>query len=213
MKDNLPTVVSEAIKLERENTKADIDLMVVDDVKLFLRDYMNNNILHVHPTTSASLSIPNFQQQLYLKMKDDKQALDADFPLWLTLMYKFERPASHVDPCRIDAFCSRDHEDHHGDDARPEGESNAKRQRTSKKKQQEEIDACNDDQGTDDDEVPSKEVSPKLLAKMTWKGMKWVPTTTDDQKRMQDTLNDMMRSRCDLGEEHQYHLDQMKSYM
>ncbi|GKC43257.1 hypothetical protein Tco_1060979, partial [Tanacetum coccineum] len=28
-----------------------------------------------------------------------------------------------------------------------------------------------------------------------------------------DALNDMIRSRCDSGEEHQYHLDEMKSYM
>ncbi|GKF67811.1 hypothetical protein Tco_0197490, partial [Tanacetum coccineum] len=53
-----------------------------------------------------------------------------------------------------------------------------------------------------DDEIPSKEVSPELLAEMSGKGMKWVPT-----------LNDMMRSRCDSGEEHQYHLYQIKSYI
>ncbi|GJS71863.1 hypothetical protein Tco_0704704 [Tanacetum coccineum] len=33
------------------------------------------------------------------------------------------------------------------------------------------------------------------------------------KKRMQDALDDMMRSRCDLGEEHAYHRDQMKRYM
>ncbi|GJX57536.1 hypothetical protein Tco_0287433 [Tanacetum coccineum] len=42
--------------------------------------------------------------------------------------------------------------------------------------------------------------------------MKWVPTT-DDQKHIHDSLNDMMRSQCDSREEHQYHLDQMKSCM
>ncbi|GKD00708.1 hypothetical protein Tco_1170982 [Tanacetum coccineum] len=47
---------------------------------------------------------------------------------------------------------------------------------------------------------------------MIGNGVKCVPTTNDLQ-RMQDALNDMIRSRCDSREEHQYHLDQMKSYM
>ncbi|GJZ92615.1 hypothetical protein Tco_0664680 [Tanacetum coccineum] len=57
-------------------------------------------------------------------------------------------------------------------------------------------------------EVPDEEVSPELLAEVLGKGI-----TIDDLKRMQEALNDTMRSRCDSGEEHQYHLDQMKSYM
>ncbi|GKA38766.1 hypothetical protein Tco_0731317 [Tanacetum coccineum] len=91
-------VVTEGIKLEWENTKDDIAFMVAEAVESFLRNYMNNNILHVHPTQSTSLSILDIQQQLYLKMKDDKQARDANFPLWLALAYKFERSANHVGP-------------------------------------------------------------------------------------------------------------------
>ncbi|GJX10674.1 hypothetical protein Tco_0200533 [Tanacetum coccineum] len=113
MKDNLTMVVTEGIKLEWEKTKADIASMVAEAVRkeqertraelslqvsndvatnvppqvdAFLRNYMNNNILHVHPTESASSSIPNLQQQLYLKMKDDEQARNADLPIWLALM-------------------------------------------------------------------------------------------------------------------------------
>ncbi|GKF68556.1 hypothetical protein Tco_0198235, partial [Tanacetum coccineum] len=74
--------------------------------------------------------------------------------------------------------------------------------------QQKDFDPWSDDQCKDDEEVPSKEVSPKLLAEVSGKGI-----TAYDLERMQDALNDMMRSRCDSGEEHQYHLDQMKSYM
>nr|GEV35494.1 transposase, Ptta/En/Spm, transposase, Tnp1/En/Spm-like protein [Tanacetum cinerariifolium]GEV45822.1 transposase, Ptta/En/Spm, transposase, Tnp1/En/Spm-like protein [Tanacetum cinerariifolium] len=105
-----------------------VDYMTIDeDVDAFLRNYMNNKKLHVHPTTSVSSSILNLQQQLYLKMKDDEQVKNAYFPLWISLMYKFEKLTSHVNPCRFDAFWSPDHEDHHDDDARPMGESIAKR--------------------------------------------------------------------------------------
>ncbi|GJU55248.1 hypothetical protein Tco_1228962 [Tanacetum coccineum] len=119
IRDSLPMVVKEAIKLEREKTKANIALMVAN-VDAFLRNYINNHILDMHPTESASSSIPDLQQQLYLKMKDDEQAYNADLPIWLALMYKFKKPASHIGSCRVDTFCSRDHEDHHDDDARPE---------------------------------------------------------------------------------------------
>ncbi|GKG03130.1 hypothetical protein Tco_0310766 [Tanacetum coccineum] len=81
IRDSLPMVVKEAIKLEREKTKADIDLMVVDAVDAFLRNYINNHILDMHPIESASSSIPDLQQQLYLKMKDDEQAYNADLPI------------------------------------------------------------------------------------------------------------------------------------
>ncbi|GJT52812.1 hypothetical protein Tco_0978969, partial [Tanacetum coccineum] len=78
--------------------------------------------------------------------------------------------------------------------------------------QLEDFDPWSKDQGTDDDEVLSKEVSTELIAKISGKGMKSGPTV-DVLKQMQDALNDIMRSRCNSGEEHHYHLDQMKSYI
>ncbi|GJV76118.1 hypothetical protein Tco_1507702 [Tanacetum coccineum] len=101
----------------------------------------------------------------------------------------------------VTAVRTRDHEDYHDDATRPKGESSAKRQKISKHgtftrgessssqamdestpsssgtlEQLEDFDAWQDDQGIDDDEVPSEEC----------------------------------HQNC---EEHQYHLDQMKSYM
>ncbi|GJY29033.1 hypothetical protein Tco_0404800 [Tanacetum coccineum] len=104
VKKNLPKVVAKAIRLERQK------------VDSFLRDYINNNILHVHTTKVDSSSILDLQHQLYLKMKDGEQA-----------------------------------------------------------RKLEDFDACQDDQVIDDDEVPSEEVSPKLLAEVSRKGM-----TSDD---------------------------------
>ncbi|GKD04255.1 hypothetical protein Tco_1179229 [Tanacetum coccineum] len=99
-----------------------------------------------------------------------------------------ERPSAHVEPCRADAICTRDHEDRHDDDARPKGESSAKRQKTSEHgtytRGELSSSQATDESilyGSDDDEVPSKEVSPELLADVSGKGM-----TTDDQQRMQD---------------------------
>ncbi|GKF73285.1 hypothetical protein Tco_0219617 [Tanacetum coccineum] len=130
LKKNLLMVIKETIKLEREKNSCNATNNP-PQVDAFLRNYMNNHILHVHLTKSTSSSIPDLQQQLYLKMKNDEQACDADLPIWLALKYNFEKSTTNVDPCRVDAFRNRDHEDHHDDDALPEGESSAKRQKMS----------------------------------------------------------------------------------
>ncbi|GJR09956.1 hypothetical protein Tco_0792608 [Tanacetum coccineum] len=67
--------------------------------------------------------------------------------------------------------------------ARPMGRNSDKKARTF-------------EQRTYDDEVPSKEVSLELLARMSRNGMNWIPTI-GDQNHMQDALNDMMRTRFD----------------
>ncbi|GJX44279.1 hypothetical protein Tco_0260955, partial [Tanacetum coccineum] len=162
--------VAAAVRKERENIQSELSIQVTNDVAnsipshadSFLRNYMSTNILYVHPTKAASSSI------------------------------KFEKPAPPVAPCRIAVVCTRDHDDHHDDDARPEGVSSAKRKRTSEhgtysvgessseqvmnesnsygsgtQEQLDEFDAWMDDFGTDDDEVPSKEVSPELLEEIS----------------------------------------------
>ncbi|GJU73971.1 hypothetical protein Tco_1265376 [Tanacetum coccineum] len=45
---------------------------------------------------------------------------------------KFEKSSASVGSCRDDAFPKHDHDEHQGDDAPPEGEKNAKSQKTSK---------------------------------------------------------------------------------
>nr|GEU36183.1 retrovirus-related Pol polyprotein from transposon TNT 1-94 [Tanacetum cinerariifolium] len=100
IKKKLPKIVAEGIRMEREKVKADIASMVFEAVDSFLRNYMNNHILYVHHTESVSSTILDLQQQLYLKMKDDEQARDADLPIWIALKYKYEKSAPHVEPCR-----------------------------------------------------------------------------------------------------------------
>ncbi|GJV16737.1 hypothetical protein Tco_1362060 [Tanacetum coccineum] len=80
-----------------------------------------NTVLNVHPTTSASTATTtsDLQQQLYMKMKSDLQA-------------------QVVDP-ENDAFCKRDHDEHQGDDALPEGEKSMKRQKTFKDQSLQEV--------------------------------------------------------------------------
>ncbi|GJY98687.1 hypothetical protein Tco_0516117 [Tanacetum coccineum] len=98
------------------------------------------------------------QYPLYLTMKNDEQLQNKDLPIWLSLKIKFKKITTAT-PYRTSAIRPRDHEDHQDDDARPEGESSTKRQKTS-------------EYGTytfriEDDVVPAKEVSQELLEEMS----------------------------------------------
>ncbi|GKA85860.1 hypothetical protein Tco_0807514 [Tanacetum coccineum] len=106
---------------------------------------------------------------------------------------KFEKPATVATPFLLAVVHAKDHEDHHDDDAHPERESNAKRQKTyghqmylvgessseqvmdqepnrlgsGTQEQLDELDAWMDDFEADDDEVPTEEVSPELLEEIS----------------------------------------------
>ncbi|GJW63263.1 hypothetical protein Tco_0115147 [Tanacetum coccineum] len=120
--------------LDKQKTQDDVAAMIVEAVQkvvTFLRNYMSNNILHVHQTQAAGSSARDLQYQLYLMMKNGEKLGNDDLSIWWLLKIKFETPASSVAPYRTHVIRTRDHEDHHDDDARPEGESGAKSQKAS----------------------------------------------------------------------------------
>ncbi|GJV07648.1 hypothetical protein Tco_1345304 [Tanacetum coccineum] len=93
--ENLPRIVANAVKKERESLK---------DV---------NTVLNVYPTTSASITTTttcDLQHQLYLKMKMDLQAQVADPELWDNLRAKFKKSSASAGSCRDNDFCKRDHD-------------------------------------------------------------------------------------------------------
>ncbi|GJT97905.1 hypothetical protein Tco_1093423 [Tanacetum coccineum] len=94
------------------------------------RSYMSGHILHVHPTQASPASAQEHQYQLYLTMKDNPRLQHDDLAIWLALKYKFKRLYVSNNPCRSSAVRPRYHDDPH-DDAHPEGENSAKRQKTS----------------------------------------------------------------------------------
>nr|GFA75473.1 hypothetical protein [Tanacetum cinerariifolium] len=100
------------------------------------------------------------------------------------LRTKFVKSSASAGSCMDGAFRKRDHDDHQGDDAPPEGEKNAKRQNVSKSSkyargssskqpvkdtntsvsgQQQDWDAWVDDPVVDEDEVIPKDETPELI--------------------------------------------------
>ncbi|GJV61892.1 hypothetical protein Tco_1467992 [Tanacetum coccineum] len=212
MVESLPTMVDKHIKEQVEmqvpeqaeissQIQKAIDTNIPSLVDASVRSYMSGHILYVHPVQTQTTSIPEQQYQLYLSMKADPQT-----------------PA--VRP--------RDQDDPH-DDAHPEGENSVKRQKTSdyeahvtgessrqvNEKEQGQSSLRNQEQtddydfwtkfyALDDDEVPTKQVSQDIMEEVS---------LTINEAKLNKIADEMLRQRCTSGDEHQYHIDQMKNFL
>ncbi|GKB70931.1 hypothetical protein Tco_0932343 [Tanacetum coccineum] len=138
-KEETERLISKAILQERGRMQAHISSQIqnaIDNaipslVDASVRSYMSGHILHVHPAQVQSSSVPEQQHQLYLAMKADPLLQQQDIAIWLALQMKFEKTQVPQTACRYSAVRTRDQDDPH-DDAHPEGENSAKRQKTSK---------------------------------------------------------------------------------
>ncbi|GJT43870.1 hypothetical protein Tco_0952585 [Tanacetum coccineum] len=187
-KEEMEQMIAKAILQERGNIQAEISLQIqkaIDNqipsqVDTSVRSYMSGHILHVHPVQSQTQSVPEQQYQLYLSMKNDPQP-------------------SAVRP--------RDQDDPH-DDAHPEGENSAKRQKTSEyeanQEQEDDYDFWTDSYASDDDELPSEQVSQDIMEEIS---------LTIDEAKLKKMADEMLRQRCTSADEHQYHIDQMKNFL
>ncbi|GKE83109.1 hypothetical protein Tco_1553109 [Tanacetum coccineum] len=162
-------------------------------------------------------------------MKNDPQLQQQDIAIWLALQMKFENLQVQQTTCRPSAVCLRDQDDPH-DDALPKGENSAKRQKTSQyeayvfgesssgqvneeergpstsgnQEQEDDYDFWTDSYASDDDEIPSKQVSQDIMEEVS---------LTIDEAKLKKMANEMLRQRCTSGDEHQYHIDQMKNFL
>ncbi|GJW90749.1 hypothetical protein Tco_0168302 [Tanacetum coccineum] len=131
--------------------------------------------------------------------------------------------------CRSSAVRTRDQDDPH-DDAHLEGENSAKRQKTSEyeayvsgesssgqvnveepgpstsgnQEQDDEFDFWTDSYASDDDEIPTKQVTQDIMEEIS---------LTIDEAKLKKMADEMLRQRCTSGDEHQYHIDQMKNFL
>ncbi|GJX37811.1 hypothetical protein Tco_0251114 [Tanacetum coccineum] len=162
-------------------------------------------------------------------MKVDPLLQQQDIAIWLALQMKFEKTQVPQTACRYSAIRTRDQDDPH-DDAHPEGENSAKRQKTSEyeayvsgessfgqvnveepgpstrgnQEQDDEFDFWTDSYASDDDEIPTKQVTQDIMEEIS---------LTIDEAKLKKMADEMLRQRCTLGDEHQYHIDQMKNFL
>ncbi|GJR51172.1 hypothetical protein Tco_1401693 [Tanacetum coccineum] len=236
-KEETERLISKAILQERGRMQAHISSQIqnaIDNaipslVDASVRSYMSGHILHVHPAQVQSSSVPEQQHQLYLAMKADPLLQQQDIAIWLALQMKFEKTQVPHTACRPSAVRTRDQDDPH-DDAHPEGENSAKRQKTSEyeayvsgesssgqdnveepgpstsgnQEQDDEFDFWTDSYAFDDNEIPTKQVSQDIMEEIS---------LTIYEAKLKKMVDEMLRQRCTSGDKHQYHIDQMNNFL
>ncbi|GJU56432.1 hypothetical protein Tco_1230146 [Tanacetum coccineum] len=232
MVESLPTMVDTHIKEQVKKQVPEqnaIDNHIPSQVDASVRSYMSGHILHVHPVQSQTPSVPEQQYQLYLSMKNDPQLQQQDIAIWLALQMKFENLQVPQTTCRPSAVRPRDQDDPH-DDAHPEGENRAKRQKTSEyeayvsgesssgqvneneqgpstlgnQEQEDDYDFWTESYASDDDEIPTEQMSQDIMEEVS---------LTINEAKLKKMVDEMLRQRCTSGDEHQYHIDQMKNFL
>ncbi|GJY87774.1 hypothetical protein Tco_0502402 [Tanacetum coccineum] len=162
-------------------------------------------------------------------MKADPLLQQQDIAIWLALRMKFKKTQVQQTACRFSAIRTRDQDDPH-DDAHPEGENSTKRQKTSEyeayvsgesssgqvnveepgpstsgnQEQDDEFDFWTDSYASDDDEIPTKQVIQDIMEEIS---------LTIDEAKLKKMADEMLRQRCTSGDEHQYHINQMKNFL
>ncbi|GKE85908.1 hypothetical protein Tco_1559650, partial [Tanacetum coccineum] len=230
-KEEIERVIAKAILQEYGNIQAKIssqiqkliDNHIPSQVDASVRSYISGHIFHVHPVRpvqSQTTSVTEQQYQLYLSMKADPQLQQQDIAIWLALQMKFERFQVPQTTCTTSVVHPRD-QDNPRDDAHPKGENSAKWQKISKYEayvsgesssgqvnEEERGPSTSGNQehsyASDNDEIPTKQVSQDIMEEVS---------LTIDEAKLKKMADEMLRQRCTLGDEHQYHIDQMKNFL
>ncbi|GJR82617.1 hypothetical protein Tco_0153402 [Tanacetum coccineum] len=161
-----------------------------------VRNYMSRHILHVHLAQPQTTSVPEQQYQLYLSMKNNPQLQQHDIAIWLALQMKFETLQVPQTTCITSVVRLRDQDEPH-DNAPPEREN-------SNQEQVDDYDFWTESYASDDDEIPTKQVSQDIMEEVS---------LTINEAELKKITDEMLRKRCTSGDEHQYHIDQIKNFL
>ncbi|GJX54026.1 retrovirus-related pol polyprotein from transposon TNT 1-94 [Tanacetum coccineum] len=214
VKVQVPMYVAKWLLLERQQNKEETDKMIA---KAMLQE---RGRLHVEISSQIQQAIDNHILSLV-----DESLQQHDIAIWLTLQMKFKALQVPQTTCRTPAIRPRDQDDPH-DDAPPEGENSAKRQKTFKyeahvigessgqvneseqnpsssgnQEQVDDYDFWTESYALDDDEIPTKQ---DIMEEVS---------LTINQAELKKIVDEMLRQRCISGDEHQYHVDQMKNFL
>ncbi|GKB27745.1 hypothetical protein Tco_0867146 [Tanacetum coccineum] len=206
-KEEMERMIAKAILQERGNIQAEISLRIqkaIDNqipsqVDVLVQSYMSDHILHVHPVQTQS--VPEQQYQLYLSMKNDPQLQQQDISIWLALQMEFENLQNSVKRQKTSEYKAYES----GESSSGQVNEEERGPSTSgNQEQKDDYDFWTDSYASDDDEIPSKQVSQDIMEEVS---------LTIDEAKLKKIADEMLRQRCTSGDEHQYHIDQMKNFL
>nr|GEV84258.1 copia protein [Tanacetum cinerariifolium] len=196
VQNQVPVYVAKGLILERQKTKEEMEKMIAKaipqergNIQAQISSQIQQAIVHDIPS--------QVDTSLYLSMKDGPQLQQQDIAIWLVLQMKFERLQVPQTTCRTPVVFPRDQDNPH-DDAHPEEENSAKQQKTS------EYEAYTNSYASDDDEIPTKQVSQDIMEEVS---------LNIDEAKLKKIADEMLRQRCTSGDEHKYHIDLMKNFL
>ncbi|GJW08301.1 retrovirus-related pol polyprotein from transposon TNT 1-94 [Tanacetum coccineum] len=173
VRNQVPVYVAEGLILERQKAKEETERLIA---KAILQERRN---IQAQISTQIENAIANV------------------IPSQVDASMKFERNTVPQTACRTPAVRLRDQDDPH-DDAHPEGENSAKGQNTSEYEAYvsgESSSGQTDSYASDDDEIPSKQVSQEIMEEVS---------LTIDEAKLRKMADEMLRQRCTSGDEHQW---------
>ncbi|GKB71651.1 hypothetical protein Tco_0933063, partial [Tanacetum coccineum] len=174
--------------MEKQQSQADVAKMIADAIQ---QDRKNLRTEISSQINNLSLTIFLLKLIHLSGITYNPQLQQDDLRIWLALKYKFERLHVSDTPCSPSAIRPRDQDDPH-DDVHPEWKNSAKRQKTSEhgtyvfgesssgqdnesepgpstsgnQEQLDNFDFWTDSYATDDDELPTENVSQELVDEM-----------------------------------------------
>ncbi|GJW65527.1 hypothetical protein Tco_0117411 [Tanacetum coccineum] len=207
-KEETERLISKAILQERGRMQAQISSQIQNAINNAIPSlvdtsvcsYMSGHILHVHPAQVQSSSVQEQQHQLYLAMKADPLLQQQDIAIWLALQMKFEKTqnsAKRQKSSEYEAYVSGESSSGQVNVEEP-GPSTSGNQ-----EQDDEFDFWTDSYASDD-EIPTTQVSQDIMEEIS---------LTIDEAKLKKMADEMLRQRCTSGDEHQYHIDQMKNFL
>ncbi|GJV66451.1 hypothetical protein Tco_1477279 [Tanacetum coccineum] len=189
VRNQVPVYIAEGLILERQKAKEEMERLIakaiLQELDASVRSYMSGHILHVHPAQSQTSSVPEQQYQLYLAMKANPQLQQQDIAIWLALQMKFERntnSAKRQKTSEYEAYVS-------GESSSGQVFQEEQAPSTSgNQEQNDDFDFWTDSYASDDDEIPSKQVSQEIMEE--------VSLTIDEAKlrKMTDEIKEILVS-------------------
>ncbi|GKA53697.1 hypothetical protein Tco_0747012 [Tanacetum coccineum] len=197
VRDQVPVYVAEGLILERQKTKDEIERMIA---KAILQERGNiqaeifsqiQQAIDNHIPSQVDASVRSYMSGHILHVHPN-QSQTTSVPEQQYQLTSAVRP--------------RDQDNPH-DDAHPKGENSAKQQKTFEYEAYvfgESSSRQVNEEKRDDDEIPTKQVSQDIMEEVS---------LTIDEAKLKKMADEMLRQRCTSGDEHQYHIDQMKNFL
>ncbi|GJW96945.1 hypothetical protein Tco_0178753 [Tanacetum coccineum] len=188
VRDQVPVYLAEGLILERKTTKEETERLIS---KAILQECGR---MQAQISSQIQNAIDNVIPSL-VDASADPLLQQQDIAIWLALPMKFEKTQKTSE---YEAYVSGESSSGQVNVEEP-GPSTSGNQ-----EQDDEFDFWTNSYASGEDEIPTKQVTQDIMEEIS---------LTIDEAKSKKMADEMIRQRCTSGDEHQYHIDQMKNFL